>query len=286
MLRTKVATLLVIFNRPDKTEKVFQAIRHMKPSRLFIFADAPRQNNPSDIETCAATRAVINVDWDCEVQWKISDKNLGCRLGVSSAVSWFFEAVEEGIILEDDCVPHPAFFKFCEDLLQHYRDDPRIFGISGNNFTENRPLDSSYYFLKTTHIWGWASWRRNWKLFDLFATDWPAIKASEKISRFLNKEHTRNFWNGILEDLYCARGDTWSGGIIYTMLAYDMLGISPKYNLVSNIGFGNTGVHPTPENHKLANVPFHPLEFPLVHPDQISLSVDFDEYIEHVWDIR
>lgn len=283
MVDCAVPTLMVIFNRPDKTKKVFEAVRQAKPRQLFVFADGPREHNPQDIETCDETRQIINVDWDCQVHLKISDKNLGCKLGVYSAVSWFFSLVEEGIILEDDCVPHPDFFKFCEELLDRYRNDTRIFGISGNNFTENRPLNSSYYFLKTTHIWGWASWRRSWNLFDLLASDWPTLKKSEKISTFLKKEDTRNYWEYLIDNLYSTHGTSWSGGIIYAMVKHDMLGISPKYNLVSNIGFGNSGTHPSSEEHPYANMPSYPLEFPLVHPQQVALSVDFDNYVEEVW---
>lgn len=284
MQRSDVPVLLVIFNRPDKTQQVFQAIRQAKPRRLFVFADGCRVNNLTDIESCHATRQMIQVDWDCELEFKINDKNEGCRLGMHSAVSWFFSHVEEGIILEDDCVPHPMFFDFCQELLNYYRDDSRIFGISGNNFTENRPTDSSYYFLKTMHIWGWATWRRSWRLFDLLASDWPALKASNKINEFLKKKNTADFWSGLLDYLHAAHGETWSTGVIYAILKHDMLGISPKYNLVSNIGFGNTGVNKTPIDHKLSNVPCQALELPLQHPKEIALSVDFDQYVEDVWE--
>ena len=227
----------------------------------------------------------MDVDWDCEVTWHISDVNLGCRVGLFSAISWFFSQVTEGIILEDDCVPEPSFFPFCEELLARYRDDQRIFGISGNNFTQRRPADSSYYFLKTTHIWGWASWRDRWQLVDLSAKAWPALSASEKMGSFLKEPHTGAFWSHILEDLHRGQGDTWSGSIIYTMLLHDMLGIHPKDNLVSNIGFGATGVHHTPEDHWLANVPTLPMRQPLRHPRTVGLSVDYDRYVEEVWRI-
>jgi hypothetical protein len=282
---TEAPVLLTIFNRPTHTAKVFDAIRKARPRQLFVNADGPRDNHPNDHSLCEITRGVIKPDWKCDLRWRVASTNRGCRLGMYEALNWFFDHVDEGIILEDDCVPEPSFFQFCRELLKHYRDDHKIFGISGNNFTENRPDRFSYYFLKTTHIWGWASWRRSWKLVDLFVSDWPKLKLSGKLEKFLERSHTRAFWNYIIEDLYGQQGDTWSGSIIYTILNHDLLGISPVHNLVRNIGFGDAGVHKTPSDHKLANVPTRPVTFPLVHPPEVKLSLNFDKYVEEVWDV-
>jgi hypothetical protein len=282
---SSVPVLLCIFNRPEHTARSFQAIRAIKPHHLFVAADGPRDGFPDDIELCKKTRDTVKVDWDCEVTWSINPKNLGCRLGLFTAITWFFSNVSEGIILEDDCVADPSFFSFCQKMLSNFKYDKRIFGISGNNFTENRPTDDSYYFLKTTHIWGWATWSDRWRLVDLHAKEWPRLAASDAIGAFLKRPHTKKFWEYILNDLHSGQGDTWSGAIIYTMLLHDMIGVHPKYNLVSNIGFGNTGVHATPEDHWLANRPLEKMNEPLQNPTAIALSVDFDSYVEEVWRI-
>ena len=131
--------LFLIFNRPDTTQRVFNEIRRVKPTKLFVAADGPRKNKEGETERCQAARDIINqVDWDCDLHKLFRDKNLGCKMAVSSAINWFFENVEEGIILEDDCLPHPTFFRFCQELLGKYRDDERVMVISGDNFLFGR----------------------------------------------------------------------------------------------------------------------------------------------------
>lgn len=167
MLSTPV--LLIIFKRPDTTRQVLQAIRQVKPRQLFVAADGPRPDHPDEAEKCHQTRAVIEeVDWKCEVQTLFQQRNLGCGpgpvTGPVTAITWFFHNVEQGIILEDDCLPDLSFFRFCEELLDRYRYTEQIMHISGNNFLYGRKRGSaSYYFSKYTHVWGWATWRRAWK---------------------------------------------------------------------------------------------------------------------------
>src|SRR5512139_3287315 len=171
-LKTPVA--FIIFNRPDTAERVFAEIAKARPPKLLVVADGPRANRSGEAEKCAATRAIIDrVDWDCEVLTNFSDTNLGCKNRVSSGIDWVFEQVPEAIILEDDCLPHPTFFRFCEELLERYRDDERIGMISGDNFQlGQKRTDASYYFSRYNHIWGWASWRRAWRHYDREASAW------------------------------------------------------------------------------------------------------------------
>ena len=123
----------MVFNRPDTTKQVFETIRKARPAQLFVAADGPRENRPDEAEKCAEVRRIVDngIDWDCKVHRLYRDKNLGCKIACSSAIDWFFEHVDEGIILEDDTLPHPTFFQFCEELLKRYRDDERIMLISG-----------------------------------------------------------------------------------------------------------------------------------------------------------
>ena len=162
-LSTPVA--FIIFNRPDTTEIVFETIRQAKPSKLLVVADGPRTDRSGEVEKCTATRAVIErVDWECEVITNYSDVNLGCKRRVSGGIDWIFSQVEEAIILEDDCLPAPSFFQFCQTMLERYRYDDRISMIGGSNYQqENSRTSDSYFFTKYAHIWGWATWRRAWK---------------------------------------------------------------------------------------------------------------------------
>lgn len=151
-----VPILFIVFNRPDPTQQVFEKIRQIRPQQLFIAADGPRENQPDDKINCAQVRAIINrIDWDCQVQTLFSEKNLGCGKAVSNAITWFFEHVEEGIILEDDCVPDVSFFDFCKAMLEQYRNNPHVMMISGTSFLYNR-IESreSYFFSKYYSIWG------------------------------------------------------------------------------------------------------------------------------------
>ncbi len=159
---TKIPILLLIFNRPDLTKKVFDQIKKAKPTQLFIAADGPRVGREHEQELCAQARATVDlIDWDCEVKTLFRDTNLGCGLGVSSAINWFFDHVEEGIILEDDCIPDLSFFSFCQTMLEQYRHDDRVAMISGTNVLPNQSVrESSYSFARYYDIWGWATWRR------------------------------------------------------------------------------------------------------------------------------
>ena len=164
-----VPILFIVFNRPDTTAIVFQKIREIKPRKLFLAADGPRPSREGEKERCDAVRKIITegVDWDCDVQLKFSDINLGCGRAESSAMLWFFESVGEGIVIEDDTLPDTSFFYFCKELLAYYRNDETVRMIGGNNFQGGKKRgDGSYYFSKLTHSWGYASWWRAWKDYD------------------------------------------------------------------------------------------------------------------------
>ena len=175
-LETPVAFL--VFNRPHTTDKVFSEIAAANPRKLLIVADGPRPDQPGEAERCVAVRAIVDrVDWDCEVLTNYSDINLGCKARISSGLDWVFDTVEEAIVLEDDCLPHPSFFRFCEELLVKYRDDERIAQIGGVNFQSGRRRTNySYYFSRYAHIWGWATWRRAWRHYDVALKAWPLIR--------------------------------------------------------------------------------------------------------------
>ena len=187
--------LFMIFNRPDTTARVFERIRGIKPSRLFVSADGPRLQKPDEAEQCIQARAVIQkIDWECEVKTKFSDKNQGCKMGVNSAINWFFEHVDEGIILEDDCLPDISFFPFCQTLLELYRNDERIMHIGGSNFQDGKLRDDgSYFFSGINHIWGWATWKRAWKQYDVQIRSLPSLRNNEIFRTVFPSVYRENF---------------------------------------------------------------------------------------------
>jgi hypothetical protein len=271
--------LLLIFNRPDTTAQVFEAIARAKPCRLFVAADGPRPAREGDAEKCKAARAIIQrVDWDCEVKTLYRDQNLGCRAAVSSAISWFFEQVEAGIILEDDCLPSDSFFPFCTELLEKYRDDERVMMISGNNFQDGLQRgDASYYFSSVPWIWGWATWRRAWELYDLSMSTFPAFVKGSCMQRISRDVSVQNYLWSCFIPAYTDRINTWDYQWIYTVLTNNGLSICPQANLVSNIGFYSEGTHTGDTDSELANIPLAEIG-PISHPWPILPNALADEY--------
>src|SRR3989344_9553516 len=229
--------LFIIFNRPDTTDIVFAEIKKVRPEKLFIAADGPRKNTPEDYKKCAQTREIIKkIDWPCDVKTLFQKENLGCGYGVSTAINWFFDFVEEGIILEDDCAPDQSFFYFCQELFEYYRDNKKIMHISGDNFQYGKKRGfSSYYFSEYAHGWGWATWRRAWKFFDF-----NCVSPEQKKSN-------------------------WDKQWYLSVRKQKGLAVLPNVNLVSNIGIGDNSTH-TKEPVHYANLPTKQMIFPLIHP--------------------
>lgn len=276
-LKTPVA--FIIFNRPDTTERVFAEIAKAKPPKLLVVADGPRANRSGEADKCAVTRAIIErVNWPCEVLTNFSDVNLGCKNRVASGIDWVFEQVPEAIILEDDCIPHPTFFRFCEELLERYRDDMRIGMISGDNFQfgQQRTADS-YYFSRYNHIWGWASWRRAWQHYDREASIWPVLRDGDWLSAITRNSSERKYWAKVFQAVHDGRIDTWDYQWILTNWSQGMVAILPSVNLISNIGFGGDATH-THGASIYADMKIEPMVFPLRHPTVFLPNVEADSY--------
>ncbi len=266
MLHTPVAFL--IFNRPDTSKKVFAEIAAAKPAKLLVVADGPRLHQPDDVAKCQATRAIIDeVDWDCDVLTNFSETNLGCKRRVSSGLSWVFEQCEEAIILEDDCIPHPMFFRYCQELLERYRDDERVPMICGSNFHHDRsPTTDSYYFSKLGHIWGWASWRRAWQNYDVAISSWPALRETSWLFDTLGNEAAADYWQGIFDKTHAGEIDTWDYQWFFSWWAQNGLAVIPTANLISNVGFGEDATHTHTAVNTMAHRPTSEITFPLQHP--------------------
>lgn len=280
-MRTPVA--LFIFNRLSTTKRVFEVIRQVKPKRLFVVADGARPDRPGESEKCVATRAVIEqVDWDCQVLTNYSDINLGCGKRVSTGIDWIFSQVEEAIFLEDDCLPHPHFFNFCEELLERYRDETRITHISGNyHLLGNRNIsDYSYHFSRYPLVWGWASWRRAWKHYDFNMTDFPELRDAGWLERYLSNKREAYVWAKNFQSVY-SNGYTWDYQWIYSCWLQEGLSIHPNVNLVSNIGFSAEATHTQDINNPWANLPTQSLELPLRHPPSIIRDALADRHLQN-----
>lgn len=237
--------LFLIFNRPETTMEVFNKIKQVKPSKLYVGADGPRKNRADDRELCQQTRDILRqINWKCEVHKLFREENLGCAKAISQAVTWFFDNEDMGIILEDDCVPHPDFFPYCQEMLIRYRNEARIMFISGTNFISNiKKPETSYYFSRLADVWGWASWKRAWAKYDLSIQDWPI--GSQKLlndSYFHGFREYREILMYSLDNLYEVENpNTWDYQWAYCILMNDGLCVVPRENLISNIGVN--GVH-------------------------------------------
>jgi len=279
-LTTPVA--FIIFNRPDTTAQVFSEIANARPTKLLVISDGPRADRPDEEGIVAATREIIKqVDWECEVITNYSEFNLGCKRRVSSGIDWVFEQVEEAIILEDDCLPDPSFFRFCQELLERYRHDQRIGLISGDNFQfGNRRNDDSYYFSKFVHIWGWATWRDRWSgSYDVKMSRWPRIRDEDWLADMVGTKREAKFWHGIFERVHRGEIDTWDYQWVFANWIEGRMSITPTVNLVSNIGFGNNATH-THGDSELANLTRETISFPLVHPPGIFKNLQADHFSE------
>lgn len=276
-LQTPVA--FIIFNRPDSTARVFQEIARAKPTRLLVVADGPRADRVGEAEKCAAARAIINqVNWKCEVFTNFSDENLGCKQRVSSGIDWIFEQVEEAIILEDDCLPHPTFFRFCQEMLERYRYDSRIGMISGDNFQFGRiHNDASYYFSHYGHIWGWASWRRAWSNYNRDAALWPEFRDGNYLDGLVTGRSEYRYWFRAFQSVYDGKIDTWDYQWALSLWGQGMLSILPNVNLISNIGFEPTATH-TRGSSIYANLSTVAMGFPLRHPSVFLPNYEADSF--------
>ena len=285
----RAAILFLVFNRPDTTARVFEAIRQARPPRLYVAADGPRSGRGGEQQRCDEVRRIATaVDWPCELITLLREGNLGCKRAVSSAISWYFTHEPEGIVLEDDCLPDPSFFPYCDELLERYRDDPRVMCISGDNFISRNWLPGdSYYFSRYVHIWGWATWRRAWAHYDVDMKDWLAGDGAAVVERRLRGEpRAVAYWKENFERVASGRIDTWDYQWVYACWRREGLSCMPATNLISNIGFGEGATHTTSPESKLANLGVVAQELPLRHPDAVEAHLGADQWTsEHVFDI-
>jgi hypothetical protein len=283
--------LFLVFNRPDTTAQVFERIRAAKPPRLYVSADGPRADRKGELEACLAVRAIATqVDWPCELKTLFQDHNLGCKMGVSTGISWFFDQEPEGIILEDDVVPVPSFFDYCDELLEKYRLDKRVGMISGSNLVSSRvKCGDSYFFSKIPLIWGWAAWRRSWQQYDVSITEWPSWDRNGGLEKlFPGKPLVTSYWRDAFERVFHGKLNTWDYQLMFARWRHGGLTIIPTNNLTDNLGYGLNATH-TSQNKPacLLESPAIDLTLPLKHPVEIQANDVRDLLIfKHVHEVN
>jgi hypothetical protein len=270
--------LFLVFNRPEVTTSVFERIKKIKPKKLFISADGPRKNRENDAKLCNEVRSLFeNIDWDCQVYKKFESRNLGCKKGVSSAIDWFFEHVDEGIILEDDCMPDRSFFYFAENLLKKYRNDERIMTICGTNILGKWDRNNkSYFFSFYGSVWGWATWKRAWNKFDFNMTSWTDYNARLAVKNSLASSLQYFFRKKLLDATYRGKIDSWAYGWNFARLVNSGLAIVPSKNLVKNLGFGKLATHSLSSKNYYSGIKLYRMDLPLKHPVIVGPDREFD----------
>ena len=276
LLRAPVA--LFVFKRPDLTARVFKQIAQARPATLLVVADGPRTEQEAESEMVRQTRAVVEqVTWPCRVLRNYADQNLGCKRRMASGLDWVFENVDEAIILEDDCFPADSMFRFCDELLERYRDDSRVVAISGSKaHCEEAECEYSYFFSKYFHCWGWASWRRVWKHYDVNMREWPHWYRRGQLRKWGDSFDERCYWARMFDKQYRGQFDTWDYQMVFNCWRLGGLVALPAKNLVMNIGFDPRATHTIDVQHPSANCPVEPLDV-LRHPPCVSRDLEADK---------
>ncbi|RYZ31706.1 MAG: hypothetical protein EOP49_38580, partial [Sphingobacteriales bacterium] len=238
-----IPVLLLLFNRPHYAFEVISALEAARPAQIYVAVDGPRAGHPTDAENVEKCLALVaQIDWPCRIEILKRDENLGCGRAVSEAISWFFEHEPMGIILEDDCVPTPAFFRFCAEMLLRYQNDERVMHITGTRWNEEYPIEQSYFFTAIGHIWGWATWRRAWQHYDFRMSTWPSERYTKIIAQHFPAHRHVLYWESNFDTVYHqTEKHTWDYQWQYTLFRNGGLSVTPRKNLIQNIGA--EGVH-------------------------------------------
>ena len=280
----KVPILLIAYNRPKCIARVIESIKEVRPSKLYVACDGPNENIENN-KKVYLTRKIIkeNINWATKLKMKFNDKNEGCKYAVSNAIKWFFEYEREGIILEDDILPHVDFFHFCEILLKKYRNDDRVWCITGSNHVGKNIGDGSYFFSRYNHCWGWATWKRCWDQYNVEMLLWPKYKSMKFLKTNFPDKKEYLYWNKFFTSFYeNGSPGTWDYQWFFTSLINNGLTITPNINLIENIGFGPDATHT-----KVGKSPSKILDYkkdsgviPILHPTFILRSTYADKIVE------
>lgn len=278
MLNTPI--LLIAFNRPSHTRKVLEVIREQQPKQLFVFQDGARDNNDNDSKKCFEVRNVISslVDWDCNLQTYYSDVNLGCGAGPMTGIDWFFDNVEKGIVMEDDCLAHPDFFGYCEELLTRYDNNNEVEFINSTLYDDRWKCEDSYGFSRYMVTGAWASWASVWRGFDLDLLSLNAKRFRKHCSKLLNNKIEADWWYFKVLEIQQDRSKKsyWDYQMQIQLFLHNAITIHPQKNLISNIGFDAEGTH-TLTNDGRGDKEVYSI-LPIIHPNEIKVDTNKDAY--------
>lgn len=275
---------LIVFNRPDLTAELLTVLRKLQPTQLFIIADGPRKSRPDDIENCKAVRQILRtIDWECEIFENFAQKNLGSRNRPISGLTWVFQNVNEAIILEDDCIPDLSFFSYCAELLDYYRNSSQVGIISGTNPSRvSKAGPQSYSFSTYPLIWGWATWKRTWDLYESnISESWSNYKHTGWQELLPFSTPVRRHWLFHFDLVSRGKFDAWDYQLTFAMLKNKLVAAIPRENLISNKGFGSNATHTINIDDPLSNLPIRPLHRPLIHPEKIVKDLALDALLEN-----
>ena len=277
------AVVLLVFNRPEHTRRMLAALREVRPARIFIVADGPRPGMADDPARCAEVRRLLEtgIDWPADVQRDFAGENMGLRQRVASGLDWAFSQVGEAIVLEDDCVADPSFFRYCAELLDRYRDEPRVGAITGDNFQPaGFAPGASYYFSRYPHCWGWATWRRAWNCYDDAMVRWPELRDRGWLAELFTVPGEANYWREIFDQTWSRSRNSWASAWTFACWSNSLLTAIPRVNLVENIGFDAEGTHTKADAPWRGRFAARSLEFPLRAPAVIARDLDADDYTQ------
>jgi hypothetical protein len=280
---TTPPVLLLLFRRSDLAQRLIDSLRPVQPPVLYIAADGPRPNRPGEELECLRTRAVVaTIDWPCRIETLYRSSNLGVRRAVSEAIDWFFSNEEAGIILEEDCLPHPDFFPYCDELLDRYADNSQVMHISGTNYQpRSRSAETSYFFSRYNHVWGWATWKRAWRRYRGEFEGLSNFLAEADRTGFWESARERRYWNKIFAQNLNGEVESWAYRWTFTLWAEGGLCIYPEANLVSNVGFGAGATNTNRRDRQKGDRPYQHLG-PLVHPQAVQREPSADHWtFEH-----
>lgn len=287
MYKLDTPVAFIIFNRPDTTKEVFEEIKKAKPSKLYIISDAPREGRNDDEALVKETRELVEngIDWECEVHKNYAETNMGCKNRVYTGITWVLEQEENTIILEDDVVPMPEFFRYCQEMLEHYKDNDRVMMISGTNLIKDYKIKEQYTFSCFSSIWGWATWARAWKHYDVDIKEWPTVHKEGRfkcvqsgLAYLFLKEH--------MDSVYTHKKDTWDIQWDFCRHYRRGLGIVPRDNMIRNIGFDRAdATHTTGSSAE--DFTYGQLEFPIEFKVPVRRDTEYDAaYIKKYYGVK
>jgi hypothetical protein len=287
-LSFNVPVIVCVFNRPALTRRLMAALADVRPDQLFIVADGPRSGNDRDGDLCRAAIAAIEtgITWPCRKTWNVAATNLGCRRRIQTGLDWVFRHVEQAIILEDDCIPHPSFFPYCAELLDRYADDRRVGSIAGASPLVGRGLGGlalgaeSYIFSRYPLSSGWATWRRMWGIYDPDIEAWPELRQTDWLADILCDPLATLYWRAIF-DTTRDGFDAWDYQWTFSFWRSNALAIHPAANLVTHVGYGPDATH-TRVRTPFAELPTTALPSPFRHPRDVKQNLDYDKTLESI----